>query len=118
MSREDVSETPSTVGVEDHREKTTDPDDEYEGPSGKAKATRKRYSKQMVNYLLDTIEEFLPYGNREWDMVVQKFNVSFQVKKKRASKFSLFSLTSRNTFLYVRSHVIMHLYARNFKIWP
>jgi len=85
MSREDVSGTPSTVGVEDHREKATDPDDDEEGTSGKAKASRKRYSKQMVNSLLDTIEEYLPYGNREWDMVVQKFNITFQESRDYAS---------------------------------
>jgi len=79
MSRDEISGTPSTVAIED-REKI-EPDEETEeayGSSGKVKATRKRYSKQLVNDLLDLIEEHLPYGNKEWDLVVQKFNATYQ----------------------------------------
>lgn len=45
----------------------------------KQKITRKRYTKGMVSFLLDTVDEIVPTSNRDWEAVATKFNLEFNV---------------------------------------
>jgi hypothetical protein len=64
---------------EDRDKMDEEENEETNNTENAKKITRKRYNKQMIAYLLDVIEELLPFGNKEWELVAMKFNQHFSV---------------------------------------
>jgi hypothetical protein len=55
-------------------------DEQLNASNGKAKITRKRYTREMIVTLLEIVDEVLPYGNRDWETVAAKYNHIFNVR--------------------------------------